>query len=472
MMQRGSISSRLTRELALWIGVLWLGMCVGVTLYIQHEIDEACDESLITSARRLLDLAAHEVGEMREHASGGTPVVLGRIEADPASHLDLRSLTYQILSMSGEVLLRSADAPAENLSASSQTGFTQTKVWRVYSLRHPTESIYIHVADSIAHRNAERRDSVLLLVLPLLAAFPAIAWLIRRITRRSLAPIEGLVAEIARRGVTNMEPVGGTGLPVEMQQICESTNHLLMRLKEALDVERSLAANAAHELRTPLAAARLRLANALDHSLPETARIAMDEAAASLERLARRAEKLLQMSRAESTAALAHETVDLGRLACDVAQEFWRDPDASRRLKVHLATDTPILTVGDADALAIAMRNLIENALRYAPGASVKITVKEPAVVVVRDLGAGVDEATLRAMGARHVRRTADQSGFGLGLSIVKTVVERHGGTMKLFSPAKGHQTGLSVVLTFVAAPADSAVAKASEPPENAAHLS
>ena len=325
----------------------------------------------------------------------------------------------------------------------------QSETWRVYTLKHPSEPLYIQVADSVAHRNEERRTTLLGLLLPLLAAFPIMIWVIRRVTQRSLAPVEGLVREIARRGVTNMDPVGGAGLPSEMQMVCESTNHLLMRLKEALDVERSLAANAAHELRTPLAAARLRLASALDHSLPQTARIAMDEAAASLDRLARRAEKLLQMSRAESSAAPGHDPVDLGRLACDVAQEFWRDPDVSRRLKVQVSSDTPITTEGDADALAIALRNLYENALRYAPGVSVKVTVSEPATVTVRDLGPGVDAITLETMSARHVRRTADQAGFGLGLSIVKTVVERHGGKMKLFSPAKGHKTGLTVLLTF-----------------------
>ncbi len=450
--KRGSISSRLTRDLSIWIGGLWIAMCIGVALYVQREIDDACDESLVTSATRLLELAAHEVGEMREHPALTLPVVLGKLGAEAAPHLDLHSLTYQIVAVTGEVLLRSADAPVAALAPSMERGFTQTVQWRVYTLKHASEPLYIHVADPVAHRNDERRDTLLWLLLPLLGALPIIAWLIRRITRRSLAPVEGLVAEIARRGVTNMDPVGGTGLPSEMQMICESTNHLLMRLKEALDVERSLAANAAHELRTPLAAARLRLANALDHSLPETARIAMDEAAASLDRLARRAEKLLQMSRAESTAVLSREAVDLGRLACDVAQEFWRDSDTSRRLKVQLSSDSPITTIGDADALAIALRNLIENALRYAPGASVKVKVTEPATITVRDTGPGVDAITLATMSARHVRRSVDQGGFGLGLSIVKTVVERHGGTMQLFSPPKGHTSGLAVVLTFVAA--------------------
>ena len=470
-MIRGSISSRLTRDLSLWIGVLWLVMCIGVTYYVQREIDDANDGSLVTSATRLLELAAHEVGEMREHAVGAIPGVFTSLDVGTEPHLDLHSLTYQILSPKGEVLLRSADAPATQIAQLASIGFTQTDRWRVYTLKHPREPLYIQVADSLAHRNEDRRDTLLWLLLPLLAVFPLIAWLIRRITLRSLAPVEGLVAEIARRGVTNMDPVGGAELPSEMQMICESTNHLLMRLKEALDVERSLAANAAHELRTPLAAARLRLASALDHSLPETARIAMDEAAASLDRLARRAEKLLQMSRAESSATFTRETVDLGRLACDVAQEFWREPDASRRLKVQLSSDGPIATVGDADALAIALRNLIENALRYAPDASVKVKVQEPAVVIVRDLGPGVDAATLSAMSARHVRRTADQTGFGLGLSIVKTVVERHGGTMQLFSPPQGHKTGLAVVLTFPVADRPHPVSSPSEPGTSGDHI-
>jgi two-component system OmpR family sensor kinase len=328
-------------------------------------------------------------------------------------------------------------------------GFAYTPSWRVFTLRHATAPLRIHVADSRAHRRDELVSIWMWTLLPLLAVFPGIAWVIRRVTKHSLAPVESLVSEIAKRGVTNMSPVGGSGLPPEMQMICDSTNHLLTRLKDALDIERSLAANAAHELRTPLAAARLRLASALDQSLPETARMAMDEAAASLERLARRAEKLLQMSRAESSAALVRETVDLGALACDVAEDFWRDPDVSKRLKVQISRDEPITTIGDADALALALRNLIENALRYAPGASVKVKVMEPATIIVRDLGPGVDAATLDVISTRHVRRSNNHGGYGLGLSIVNTVVDRHNGKMRLYSPAPGHHAGFAVALAF-----------------------
>jgi two-component system, OmpR family, sensor kinase len=447
--KRGSISSRLSRELSIWVGGLWLAMSIAVTVYVQREIEDACDESLSVSAARLLELAAHEVGEMREHTGESIGLPMIAATGAEANHLELQKLTYQIVGESGAVLLRSNDAPNENIGPLTSTGFSQNTQWRVYTLKHASEALTIHVADSLAHRSEERRDTLIWLLLPLLAVLPFIGWLIRRIARRSLAPVEGLVAEIAERGVTNMEPVGGVGLPSEMQKICDSTNHLLMRLKDALDVERSLAANAAHELRTPLATARLRLASALDQTLPPSARGAIDEAVVSLDRLSRRAEKLLQMSRAETSASLNRHDVDLGRLACDVAQEFWRDPDASRRLNVTISSDTPIVTHGDVDTLALALRNLIENALRYAANAAIEVDVSAPAVITVRDHGPGVDAQMLRTMSKRHVRRVSDQTGYGLGLSIVKTVIERHVGTMEIQSPPPSWASGLAVVLRF-----------------------
>ncbi len=449
--RHGTISQRLTRDLSLWLGLMWLIMSVGVTYYVQAEIEEAYDDSLRASALRLLALAAHEADEIPLYLSSAPNALPPRDAAVVAAeHLRLPSLTYQVVSADGTIVLRSKDAPSSPmLGNDAANGFTFAPNWRVFTLHHMTVPLRIHVADSRAHRREELVGIWAWTLLPLLAVFPGIAWVIRRVTKHSLAPVESLVSEIASRGVTNMSPVGGMGLPPEMQMICDSTNHLLTRLKDALDIERSLAANAAHELRTPLAAARLRLANALDQSLPEAARMAMDEAAASLERLARRAEKLLQMSRAESSAAFVRETVDLGALACDVAEDFWRDPDVSKRLKVQISRDEPITTVGDADALALALRNLIENALRYAPGASIKVKVMEPATIIVRDLGSGVDATTLDVITTRHVRRSNNHGGYGLGLSIVNTVVDRHNGKMRLYSPAPGHVTGFAVALAF-----------------------
>ena len=93
---------------------------------------------------------------------------------------------------------------------------------------------------------------------------------------------------------------------------------------------------------------------------------------------------------------------------------------------------------GDLDSIAIALRNLVENALRYSGEARVEVAVVAPCTLVVRDEGPGVPPAMLETLRRRHVRHTADATGYGLGLSIVGTIVEKHGRTLALSSPPRG----------------------------------
>src|SRR6185295_4378041 len=232
-------------------------------------------------------------------------------------------------------------------------------------------------------------------------------------------------------------------------------NRLLGRLERALDTERSLAANAAHELRTPLAAVRLRLQTALDQGL---SRAEVQGALDALATFGHRADKLLQLSRAESSDALARQSVDLVQLAATVAQEFWSSEPAQRRLDLEIAEDDGIVPArGDVDSLAIALRNLVENALRYSGDARVAIEVVAPCVLVVRDEGPGVPASTLETLRHRHVRHTADAAGYGLGLSIVGTIVDKHGGTLELSSPPPGRDHGFEARLTLQPAAAAAA---------------
>jgi two-component sensor histidine kinase len=144
-----------------------------------------------------------------------------------------------------------------------------------------------------------------------------------------------------------------------------------------------------------------------------------------------RADKLLQLSRAESSDALARQSVDLVQLAATVAEEFWSSEPARRRLDLEIAEDGVVAARGDVDSLAIALRNLVENALRYGGEAKVELEVLAPCVLVVRDGGPGCPRRRSRTLRHRHVRHTADAAGYGLGLSIVGTIVDKHGGTLE-----------------------------------------
>jgi two-component system, OmpR family, sensor kinase len=207
-------------------------------------------------------------------------------------------------------------------------------------------------------------------------------------------------------------------------------------------VERALAANAAHELRTPLTAARLRLQTALDHDLR---RSDVEAALQALHTLAHRAEKLLQLSRAESGASLTRSKVDLVRLAGSVAQEFWQEAGARDRLDLKVPeseTESTPVAMGDFDALAIALRNLVENSLHYAGNSRVLLAVTSDCRLIVRDAGPGVSASELQTLQERHTRHTAEHPGYGLGMSIVANIVAKHRAKLELLSPPPGAATG------------------------------
>jgi two-component system OmpR family sensor kinase len=309
------------------------------------------------------------------------------------------------------------------------------------------------IAASMAHRVDAFWETMRWLFLPMLAFLPILAFIVRRTVTYGLVPVQQLTLQLTERGSQNLSALKiETNFPDELISIVESTNRLLERMDVALDVERSLAANAAHELRTPIATARLRIDNALLHDLPKAATIELNAAKEGLLQLTRRAEKLLQLSRAESSLSLSSERLDLAYLVSLVLQDFWIDADVQRRLRCELPdavnVSVPLWVLGDMDTLALALRNLIENALRHSSGASVVVRIgssddSSSAFVAVIDEGIGLTPVQITSMMRRHVRNSSDQTGFGLGLSIVKTIVDRQKGRLIFTSPPFGLVNGL-----------------------------
>lgn len=451
-MKPRSLSWSLTRSLLPWIALVWMATSLGAVWYTQHELEKQLDAGLVESAERLLDLAAHDArNHQKPSERDGT---LFRLEV-PHSNLSGAKhdvLLYQVVNDRNELLLRSADAPLSALHAPLRTGFSDMAGLRIYTLAHPQLPMFIHAADPLAHRRATRMKTLGWLVVPLLVVLPLLGWLIRAVTRRVLAPAGRLARDLQQRDGNHLGALPGQGLPTELQTIVDSVNHLLLRLADALDTERALAANAAHELRTPLSTVRLRLQTALEQVADGPARQGVQDTLASLDQLSRRCEKLLQLSRAESGTALAQERVNLGQLAAVVAQEFWSDPALLQRLQLVLPESDDVWVRGDFDALAIALRNLVENAVRYAPRGPVVIEVALPATCSVRDQGPGLSPERAQALQQRHHRSCPGGAGrhvpgYGLGLSIVDTIVQRQGGRLTLQSPPPGQPQGLLALL-------------------------
>lgn len=438
MTQRfSSLSGQLSYAILVWVCGFWIASAAAVGWYVHTEIAEGFDSALTESAVRLLELAAHEHEHARsdadlDTASTGTPAP---------------QMVYQLVDVSGRVLMKSSGAPEQTIGASLEGGFSQTNQWRIYSLGNASRTLFIHVADPVSHRAEARNESLLFLLSPLFGILPLLAYLVNRTVRLRLAPVDELRVQVRLRGGPNLDPVNVLGLPDELVSLADSVNQLLLRLHEALQTERSLAANAAHELRTPLTVAQLRLANALALDLSTAARAEVNFVSDALIKLKRRTEKLLQLSRAESGAALTKDTVVLNEVISAVLQDFDTVKTAIHFL--HRAS-TPLLQVnGDFDSMAIALRNLIENSLRYGQGSVVEIEVGDTGEIVIRDFGPGVSAQMLGELSVRHVRQSKDATGFGLGLSIVKTILDRHGGQLRFVSPPEGHPTGFEVRLVF-----------------------
>ncbi len=448
-LQRGvdTLSGRLTRTLVLWIGGVWLVSVLVVAWYVDREINYNFDNELVEVSHRMFDIAVDELDRRQGENMSTRPLIA------PTPLFRDAAVVYQLVDASERVLLRSAETPPGTFDVPVAAGFANLEEWRVYTVRHPSRSLFLQVADPQSERRNALNRTLYGLLLLLGAMLPLLALLLSRITREELQVLQRLAGEIGRRNGTDLRPIALPDLPRELSLVGDHVNRLLERLEQSLDVERALAANAAHELRTPLAAARLRLQTALDHGLSRTD---IEAALAALQSLSHRAEKLLQLSRAESGASLSREPVDLVQLAATVAQEFWQEPRTLGRLDLTVPENEPASRVlGDFDALAIALRNLVENALRYAGNARVQIEATADGQLVVRDAGRGVNDVELRTLQLRHVRHNAERTGYGLGLSIVSTIVAKHDAKLVLSSPPGGAVSGFEA--RIVLAPASGA---------------
>jgi two-component system, OmpR family, sensor kinase len=441
-----SLAERLNRLLLLPLALIWIAAAIGSSWHVQSEVVGVLDSALYESAQRLLELSVHELSELDVPLEElmltkvSSPLPSGPIIEDD-------NLMYQVLSSRGHMLIRSSDAPKEEMVVPLKDGFFDTLDWRIYTLKHPVLPVRIHIGSPQAYRQKLQLTATLWALLPLLAMLPLIAWLTHWISARGLAPVRELALQIRERTEHDLRPVTLLPLSTELASVGESTNYLMQRLGNALHTERALASNAAHELRTPLATVRLRLQNALSHPLTPAAREEVTFAVDALDRLSRRTDKLLQLSRAEAGAAMAREPVSLARVAYEVAQQFWADPVALDRLQLSISDNEDAVAHGDFDALAIALRNLIENALRYGGDGRVTVSIEAPATLCVTDEGPGVCPKQLDLLRHRHVRQSQDTSGYGLGMSIVTTLMERQRGELLLASPPPGQTHGFQASL-------------------------
>ncbi|RGE43323.1 HAMP domain-containing protein [Comamonas testosteroni] len=320
--------------------------------------------------------------------------------------------------------------------------------YRVFSLQ--TRSQVIQVAQDMRVRKLLAREAAWRSLLPVVLLLPLLALAVWWVVRSSLAPVQRVRKELAARQPQDLAAVNADGLPDEMRPLVAELNSLLQRVQQAFEAQQHFVADAAHELRSPLAALTLQL-QALRKAPGEAAReAAQNDLAAGIERARRLVEQLLALARQEAGSAAEalskNEPVDLRALAqqaladtAEAAQAKGLDMGLSEDPQQQTAFSVP----ADAQALAVLLRNLLDNAIKYVPaGGRVDVGWLQDAqgrALVVEDSGPGIAVAERQRVLQRFVRGQGVNAmtggvagGSGLGLAIVQTIAQRNGAELLL----------------------------------------
>lgn len=442
MKSPASIRFRTAVALSLGVTLLWLATALVTARLLTAEMAEVFDSALQETGQRILQLAVIDVLGRDED---GTPQQVTALNTHD------EYFTYLVRDPAGQILLSSHRAdPAQfpSLDAGGFAGgFHQNQNFRYYQETAVQGTIILTIAEPVAHRKSVSRELAVGLAVPILLVIPLSVLAIAYGVGFGLRPLAQLRQHLARRDAHDLAPLPMTPLPSELKPIAGTLNQLFQRLSAAFASERSFASNAAHELRTPLAGAIAQIQRLKQQTREaETARRAED-IEATLKRLTRLSERLMQLARAEG-AQLAATPQDLGAVMRLVVEDFTRAPNGGG---IELTTPTaPVVVPLDPDAIAIVARNLIENAQRHGTAGqdgTIRVTVTGDGWLHVENDCAAIPADDLAKLSTRFVRGSPDpggndHGGSGLGLAIVHTIAERLHAPMILTSPLAGKTRG------------------------------
>ena len=443
-----SLQRRILLYLLVCAPLVWaLGLVVSINR-AQHEVNELFDTAMIQLARQMqATLHFSESG-----TAVPAPVTGSQGEAD------VRDLAIAVWDAKGKLLLSDREG-IELTRRPDAAGFVaddiQGEAWRVYYLQSVDGEWLV-----AAGQKVEERDELVfsltasqivpwLLLLPLLLL--AMVWAVRR----ALLPVRQLTAELQARDAGDLHPVPNRQTPVELQPLVGAMNGLFTRIEDTLARERRFTADAAHELRTPLAVLRAQWDVVRRAAGPERAS-AEAKLTAGMDRMDRLVTQMLALSRVEASTGLPlNNEVNWPDTVAQVINDCL--PLAERR-HVELACDWPpehqhpLPLLGNAALMTVMLRNLLDNAVRYAPEGSLVTLKFSPTQLVVENAGPPLEAEQIARLGERFHRPEGQvETGSGLGVSIVQRIAALHGLSVSYGAGTDGQ--GVRVTLTYGAAP-------------------
>jgi two-component system OmpR family sensor kinase len=417
-----SLAGRLVLSISILLALFWT-VGVGLAIHVMRdEFDEVFDSALQETTERLAPLV---VDDYFRRDTDTVPSQLATLNPGKTDEY----LTYQVRDASGRVLLHSHNVGSDPYPAPLQPGFWSGNDQRIFTTATVSGTLFVQVADSLAHRREATLESALTLSLPILLLLPLGMIATRWVVIRATQPVNALRDAISARDGTNLEPITLAGLPTEIASIPGSLNTMLGRLKAAMQAERELTANSAHELRTPLAGALAQMELLSDQLKDQEDRSRSGRVLEALRRLSLMLEKLLQLSRAEAGIGASTVAVDLVELVTMLVES---SPSAAR-IELEQAPPLTLPRTVDPDAFAIAFNNILENAARYGDhDTPIRVCLSAEGRITITNEVSGPLEPDVNAYRVRFKRGQTSKPGSGLGLAIVDKLMEQMRGTMVL----------------------------------------
>ena len=437
-----SLRRRLLFLLSGTVLAAWLATAVFTYFDARKEIGEMLDAHLAQSAGLIAAQLEHELEDEHEAKV-------------PRQYKHERKIAFQVWDRKGRLLLRSASAPEVRLQSQSEgygDAVIDGKRWRIFSRWDESRRYLVQVGERYELRDELAQSVASHLLHPLAVALPALALLIWFGVGAGLAPLAGVAREVERRAPDNLAHLDADHAPREISPLIGALNALFDRLRTSLEQERRFTADAAHELRTPLAAVKTQAQVALGATGDAERSRALANVVSGTDRASRLVEQLLVLARLDPQTALPPgQTVDLHALAQQGVAEI-APAAAGKGVEVGLAPGDAAPVAGDAVLLAVLLRNLLDNAVRYTPsGGEVEVSLRrtpDAVSLVVADNGPGIPEAERgKAFDRFHRILGSGEEGSGLGLSIVRRIADLHRASVSLDAGPGGR--GLRVEVVF-----------------------
>lgn len=430
----------------------WLLTIAGTYWRALHEINELYDTDMVRLAEQALAMA-------RQIPLPVTPVPLPAREQLPGDvgNAGLGDVSVAIWRCPGTPLVLDPEA-LQFPRADSREGFIDSVVnnvpWRLYYLNGDGDT-RIAVGQRLGERNELAITYIVSQIVPWLIGLPVLIIMLIVAVRRALKPVRDLSSRLERRRPDDATPLPVRNIPGELNRLVQAMNSLLSRVAALIDQERRLTADAAHELRTPLAALRAQWDVAQRTPDPDQRRQAESSVTRGLERMDHLVSQLLTMTRLDSACS-----GDFGHAVNwkEVAEQaigdcLWianrRDIDIETEWPPD--SESPLPMVGNADALAILLKNVLDNAVRYGPRHSrVRVTFTGSRIFV-DDQGAGIAPEILPRLGDRFLRAAGnEESGSGLGVSIARRIADNHGLALQFSMRDEASELGPGLRVTIL----------------------